>query len=73
MRETDLERLGELEHSGKVVVTRHNDDHLRLANPTTRQAVQFYPARGTIVRANVRQVRRGLDAALKLIGVKVAA
>jgi hypothetical protein len=68
----DAERLHALEHSGKLVVTTHSKSHVSLINPSTLQSVEFYPTKGTIVRRNVKQFRRGLDAALKLIGVRAA-
>ncbi len=70
---TTQDRIEALERTGKLVVTRHNEQHVRLVNPATQQTVEFYPTKGTIVRSNVRQVRRGLDAALRLIGVRASA
>ena len=69
---TDRDRIAALERAGKLVVSGQSDLHLRLSNPETLCAVQYYPTKGTIVRVNVKQLRRGLDEALKLIGVSAA-
>ena len=73
MRDTD--RISELEHSGKLLVTRFSRSkaRVRLTNPQTRSWVAFYPESGIIVRNNVTQSLGGLDRALKLIGVRAVA
>lgn len=70
VRENTSDRMLELEHKGKILVIRRGDSGLVLSNPHTHSAVEFYPTRGTIVRSGVKQFRRGLDHALKLIGVR---
>jgi hypothetical protein len=62
-------RITTLVSAGKLTAKWHTDYHVILANPVTRTSVEFFPTRGTIVRDNLRQHRRGLDVALKLIGV----
>lgn len=73
LRDSPLERIDALESVGKIVVIRHPNHHLILTNPRTRSTVEFFPTRGTIVRDSVKQFRRGLDAALRLIGVREVA
>lgn len=64
------DRIDALARDKKLVAVWHTAFHVTLSHPDTRSAVDFYPTRGTIVRLMVRQHRRGLDAALKLIGVR---
>lgn len=68
-----MERLEALESQGKILVTRLGAQKMILVNPHTGGRVEFWPTRGTITRFRVKQVRHGLDAALKLIGVKETA
>jgi hypothetical protein len=63
------QRIVALEKIRKLVAIWRTDYQVTLWNPDRTKLVDFYPTRGTIVRDNLRQTRRGLDAALKLIGV----
>lgn len=71
--ERTMERINSLETQGKILVTRLGAQKMILVNPHTGGRVEFWPTRGTITRNRVKQVRHGLDAALKLIGVKETA
>lgn len=71
--EEETERIVALESLGRIVVTKRAEFHILLTNPETRCSVEYYPTRGTIVRNNVKQFRQGLDAALRLIGVRAIA
>jgi hypothetical protein len=64
------QRIDALVLSGKLTAKWHTEYHVILAHPVTRNSVEFFPTRGTIVRAGVRQARCGLDVALKLIEVR---
>jgi hypothetical protein len=68
-----MDRIMTLASAGKLNVVRRTPYHVILSNPLTGNRVEFFPTRGTIVRDNVTQVRRGLDQALKLIGVRAVA
>lgn len=70
--EHTIERINSLETQGKILVERLGAQKVILVNPETHGQVGFWPTRGTIMRNGVKQVRHGLDAALKLIGVKAA-
>lgn len=72
IRENYIGRIVELERSGKVLVKWHpNYKSVLLTNPRTpRSHVEFFPTRGTVMRNHVKQFRRGLDHALKLIGIQ---
>jgi hypothetical protein len=64
------ERIDSLVLAGKLTAKWHTEWHVILKNPATGSSIEFFPTRGTIVRAGLRQDRRGLDVALKLIGVR---
>ena len=68
--ERTVDRINSLETQGKILVERLGAQKVILVNPQTRGRIAFWPTRGTIVRFGVKQVRHGLDAALKLIGVR---
>ena len=70
--EHTVERINSLETQGKILVERLGSQKVSLVNPQTQGRIAFWPTRGTIVRFGVKQVRHGLDAALKLIGVREA-
>ena len=62
--------IGSLSNRRKLDANWHTEYHVTLTNPDTKKSVEFYPTRGTIVRDRVREGRVGIDAALKLIGVR---
>lgn len=63
-------RIASLVSEGKLAAKWHTEWHVILKNPATGSSVEFFPTRGTIVRAGLRQDRRGLDVALKMLGVR---
>ena len=68
--EHTIDRINSLETQGKLLVTRLGAQKVILVNPETHGQIAFWPTRGTIMRGGVRQVRHGLDVALRLIGVR---
>lgn len=70
VEERTIDRINSLETQGKLLVTRLGGQKVILINPETSAWIGFWPTRGTIVRGGVKQSRHGLDAALKLIGVR---